>query len=728
MPLTQQQIQELDIASARIAAGTGSETDQANVDYATQTFGYSYTPTTPTPTSPPPLPPTSPSQEPIVGQGIYIPNEAALQQRREELAAAGIAESEFGDFISAPTADDPRLFFRQPATLTSPTGEVRRVATGSQEANNLFSQGWTLGGTFDDNIISSDTMSFEQPIDIGDDQLQTTFEADTVAGGFDSTISSTQTEIDRLQQLLIGEIPETESSATLNALIASLDPDSLTGRGVAQLNQEEMRGVERLRQSLLSKQAELKQKSNEINALTASYNLANKEEETKHSTLSRLRGAQGRNYERYLLQKNALTADAAFIQSDLLAMQGQLSAAQNAADRAVDLRYQDRLDRYNSTIRKINILAPQVEAEEKRYLAQIQLDLQNQQGLLGEQKNTQKQVLGLKIEYVNAMLSAGKTPDVAVLSQFSEVKSLDDAINLLAQNSPIEGATSINVVTDVGGQSYDIGTYATDPNHEARIKSILSNMGQMTSVEQMDQYIQSKASGSPVTGEMISKAAEQHGVSWEIMMAIMEQDSSFGTAGKGARTFNPGNVGNTDTGAEVNFGNWQAGVDAVAENLSRRKTTTPSITDTGDPMSTNETTQFKNLYDWTPPAGMSKEMATTIMNSNPNATSEELEAAANEVQNHFNTGGTLENLPDEIDVSGTGGGQPSSDRLTAQGLRDRIQQARSGNASNQQIKDAILNAYSIEDLKEVADSLGYSSFWSGKRTDVNRMLNALVGE
>jgi hypothetical protein len=44
MPLTQQQISELDVASARVASGQGQSQDQSNIDYAMENFGYSYNP------------------------------------------------------------------------------------------------------------------------------------------------------------------------------------------------------------------------------------------------------------------------------------------------------------------------------------------------------------------------------------------------------------------------------------------------------------------------------------------------------------------------------------------------------------------------------------------------------------------------------------------------------------------------------------------------------------
>lgn len=130
------------------------------------------------------------------------------------------------------------------------------------------------------------------------------------------------------------------------------------------------------------------------------------------------------------------------------------------------------------------------------------------------------------------------------------------------------GATGKTVTSN--GVTFDIGTYATDPNHEASVANILNKIGTMNSVDDINAYIQQVAPGSSVTGDMIANASSQYNIPWEIQMAMMQQDSNFGTAGKGARTFNPGNVGNTDSGAEVNYKDWQSGVNALASNLSRR--------------------------------------------------------------------------------------------------------------------------------------------------------------
>lgn len=122
---------------------------------------------------------------------------------------------------------------------------------------------------------------------------------------------------------------------------------------------------------------------------------------------------------------------------------------------------------------------------------------------------------------------------------------------------------------NVGG--FDISTYATDPNHEAAVQTILNRIGQFGSVAEMDAYIQQVAPGSPITGQMVANASQQNQIPWEMLVAMMQQDSNLGTAGKGAKTFNPGNVGNDDAGNLRNYGSWQSGVNAVGDWLSKHR-------------------------------------------------------------------------------------------------------------------------------------------------------------
>lgn len=118
---------------------------------------------------------------------------------------------------------------------------------------------------------------------------------------------------------------------------------------------------------------------------------------------------------------------------------------------------------------------------------------------------------------------------------------------------------------------YDIKSYATDPKHEVNVANIYSKIPDVSTTDTIDSYIKKVAKNSPVTGQAIIAAAQKYNVDPKMILAIMQQDSTLGTAGKAVRTKNPGNVGNDDTGALRTYSSWDDGVMAVAKNLAWRK-------------------------------------------------------------------------------------------------------------------------------------------------------------
>jgi len=129
-----------------------------------------------------------------------------------------------------------------------------------------------------------------------------------------------------------------------------------------------------------------------------------------------------------------------------------------------------------------------------------------------------------------------------------------------------------NLLTNPSGvlEPYDISSYATDPQYQQKIQTILSSIPLLTTAGSIDAYIQSMASGSPVSGDMVYSASNTYNVDIPLLVAIMQNDSNFGTVGVGARTLNPGNVGNTGT-AEHTYASWQDGVSAVAQWLDNHR-------------------------------------------------------------------------------------------------------------------------------------------------------------
>ena len=119
--------------------------------------------------------------------------------------------------------------------------------------------------------------------------------------------------------------------------------------------------------------------------------------------------------------------------------------------------------------------------------------------------------------------------------------------------------------------TYDFSNYATDPNWGNAVKSHLSKMPSFENAEDITSFIKNQAPDSPITGQMVVASAQKFGVDPKIILAIAKQEANFGTLGRAARTFNPGNVGNIDSGSNVNWGSWQSGLDALARNISKRQ-------------------------------------------------------------------------------------------------------------------------------------------------------------
>lgn len=150
--------------------------------------------------------------------------------------------------------------------------------------------------------------------------------------------------------------------------------------------------------------------------------------------------------------------------------------------------------------------------------------------------------------------------ETAVNTPFSEADVVKKGIEAAFNPTTITDATKCLL-------EYDITSYAVDPDHEKKIQSILEKMGTMNSAEEIEQYVRFAAVESPLTGQMIFDSGIKYNIDVRLMMALMELDSVFGTLGIGAKTNNPGNVGNNGVDTRT-YPSWGDGVDAVADWLN----------------------------------------------------------------------------------------------------------------------------------------------------------------
>jgi hypothetical protein len=174
-------------------------------------------------------------------------------------------------------------------------------------------------------------------------------------------------------------------------------------------------------------------------------------------------------------------------------------------------------------------------------------------------------------EILDIQNTISKLKLVSNVEQAASVSSLTESQIVQRGIESIFTPTVINGSTEVL-LAYNITSYATDPYHEIKIQTILENMGAMDTPEQIETYLRRHTPDSPLHGSMIYNSASAYNVDARLLMAIMELDSRYGTQGLGARTYNPGNVGNNGF-EERTYTSWEAGVDAVSNWLDRHRIT-----------------------------------------------------------------------------------------------------------------------------------------------------------
>ena len=165
------------------------------------------------------------------------------------------------------------------------------------------------------------------------------------------------------------------------------------------------------------------------------------------------------------------------------------------------------------------------------------------------------------------------------LIQFHSIQP--PSVDVTAVSAP--GAITYNnssggVITGTGPScyiidGYNIAPYATAPTHEQVVTQVFNAIANkdFSTAAGIDQYMKSIAPKTPLTGAMVISAAQSSGTDPKMLVAMMQVDSSLGTAGVATTTFNPGNVGNTDNGSTKNWGSWQNGVAAVGNWLAAHK-------------------------------------------------------------------------------------------------------------------------------------------------------------
>lgn len=189
---------------------------------------------------------------------------------------------------------------------------------------------------------------------------------------------------------------------SLANMIAGVDLQSLTGRGGAQADAESRLGVNQFNQSI----ADL---SSQRGSKLAAYNQTIAQQRAEQANLEAGAGAKGLTTAMLGGQQAALArvreaenqtaaAEIGLLDAQILGTQGKLEAAQNAANRAVDLMYQDREATVNTKLKQIELYTPLFNAKEKKKADALTFALNKENDRIEAEKANLKQIQGLGIK------------------------------------------------------------------------------------------------------------------------------------------------------------------------------------------------------------------------------------------------------------------------------------------------------------------------------------------
>ena len=374
-----------------------------------------------------------------------------------------------------------------------------------------------------------------------------------------------------LAQLYNLQAKQTEE--TLKQQQRALDPlyqqqtalqNQILNRGQEQLRLEQEAGIDTQSKALAQLQGAIAQQSAKF--IGEQYNLS----------------AAGNPITASVARKND-AMQLALMTASAQSMTGNLQAAQQSIDNAINLKYTDTLNALQFTKEYI-ARNEDIMSSAQKSLAETRSKLVDFQ--IKQMENDRKELTSI----IKEASAAGASSDL--LSEAIQTDSPLEAARILSGYSKdyweieklkydlgvgTSGSTVSSLLGDGYGSilGYDITSYATDPNHERNVANIIAGLDGVNGYNpvQLDSAINAVAPNSKINGQMIIKAAKEYNVDPKMIYAILQADSHFGTKGMGATNNNPGNVAQFDnlTSPVKGYATMQEGVNAVAKWLSNHR-------------------------------------------------------------------------------------------------------------------------------------------------------------
>jgi len=575
MPLTQEQIDELDAIAGAVQSGGGTPEDQANYNYAVENFGYSYTPPT---TEPPPTTDTPPiygEEDVVVEEDVDSDDDATSQ-----------FDGSYPDFQSEINDTYAEMELAQAQTTTFQNDLTTFYDTQIDDYKTLIVNSLaTVKGNFEtamDSLLASYNVRKEliqqenSAMLAGVTLLGIRSGRQRYAGNIHAAILSGQEDWG-MKRLTALDAEELEAKTKLQDAYDSKEWEILNQEAIMlqDIEQQKIKAFNDL-------QVAAQNENDRLMSLVENY----------QQGLTALREHAETKLEGLL---DAGIPEYTLTDAEKLSLEQGLGLVAGTFTKFYNAKLEERKQEQEAEDREYIVDWAEKAAQAGATEAQIRTIL--------EATTTDEALIAASPFLYDGpsfaeQLNASKEGMVYINGELYPADGLTDPLT----GAPTNPDKWITVQGPDGDITYDFTSYAgditwaDDPDGGVRkiLRNILLSMPNFVSTEAANDYIQygaqGKWAGSPITGEMIEQVAMQYGIDGRVLMAVIQKESDFGTSPVAVKNNNPGgytwfdemeeyDLGwekgtarpGTETGNYVNFPTMLNGLKAIASNISRRR-------------------------------------------------------------------------------------------------------------------------------------------------------------
>lgn len=289
--------------------------------------------------------------------------------------------------------------------------------------------------TYTPSAVSANSLQPNAGLNFANNSTVDTSGADIVQGANQGT---TQFDTDYQRMLDLQQTPTTDQNAlnqSLQALVGA--ENALGGQGQAQIDKEAQLGLPTMNKERASNQGLIKTGIAEYTALKNEFDALSADVEAgagrKGLTTRAVMGQQAAIERQKLARLNSKASEIGILQAKDLALAGDIEAAQNTANRAVDLLYKDREAAYTNKLNQYNRNKDIIDKYDSKRSKALEYALKKEETAIAEEKQNKKDANAYLINAIQ-----GNAP-----------KSLTDQAQKLINN----GASATDIAKVLGNYS-----------------------------------------------------------------------------------------------------------------------------------------------------------------------------------------------------------------------------------------------------------------------------------